>query len=68
MTDWVDGFFVDKVADPEQAYQDAREAHGYVTRELATASGQARTYNLTQERNRLASIAWALKRRIAKGV
>ena len=73
---WQDGTFVNKMADPEQAYRDCREAHAWVSRELETArdvwatrqvesdSDRIRVYCLTQERKRLADIAWKLKRRI----
>lgn len=61
---WSDVFRVDKIADPEQAFADARQAHQYVTRELAGAESPVRQFNLIAERNRLAAIAWELKRRL----
>ena len=59
---WVDGFFADKLADPETAYKDVREAHEYVTRQLQNADLPQRIFNLKEERKRLAGIAWKLKR------
>ena len=61
-TNWVDGSFPDRMADPEQAMVDVREAHAWATQELATAApGSIREYCLTEERKRLAGIAWILK-------
>jgi hypothetical protein len=57
-----DSFRADKIADPEECYQDARAAHAWATRELEGATEPMRIYNLTQERKRLADIAWRLKR------
>jgi len=50
------------VADPQQAYEDALEAHRWATREKNSAEpGSIREYNLQQERVRLAWIASRLK-------
>ena len=64
MTDWVEDSNPARIADPETAYQDAREVHAFITRELESTSNPTRVYHLTQERKRLADIAWKLKRRI----
>lgn len=62
-TPWADGFWPERVADPATAYADARQAHAWVSRELATAGPRSiREFCLTQERKRLADIAWRLKR------
>lgn len=54
---------VDLIADPDQAYQDVRDAHAWATREMQSAPASSpRAYILTQERKRLADIAWRLKR------
>ena len=53
----------DFMSDPATAYRDAREAHGWVTRELATVSpGSIREYCLNIEKRRLTDIVWKLKR------
>ena len=60
---WVDDCAPERIADPEVAMQDVRQAHAWVTQELAAAEpGSIRLYVLTQERGRLAEIAWRLKR------
>lgn len=51
-----------RLADPETAYQDARETHAYLTAELAATQDPDRIYHLTAERKRLADLAWAIKR------
>lgn len=60
---WIDDSNPDKAANPRLALADAREAHGWASRQLASAVNPNRVYNLTQERNRLAAIAWRLKAR-----
>jgi hypothetical protein len=63
-TFWVDDSNPDRIAEPEEAYWEAREAHAWATQELATAADPWRIFNLTQERKRMADIAWRLKRRM----
>jgi hypothetical protein len=57
-----DSFDADRVASRSTAYDDVREAHEWVTRELEDATETMRVYCLTQERKRLAAIGWRLKR------
>jgi hypothetical protein len=57
-----DGFFVRRLAEPEQAYRDCKQAHATATAMLETAPTPASQYSLTEERKRLAGIAWAIKR------
>ena len=57
------GFDADHMS-PENrstAYADVREAHQSVSAWLEAAEDPNRIYNLTQERKRLAAIAWQLK-------
>jgi len=61
---YIDALDCDRLADTRAAYQDAREAHEHVSRELAETTLPMRVYNLTAERKRLADIAWRLKRKI----
>ncbi len=62
MSAWVDGFFADRVADPETALEDCKEAHRYATAERDAAEpGSIREYEWQRERIRLANIAHALK-------
>ena len=52
-------------ADPHQAFEDVREAHGWVTRELAAVeAGSYREYMLTGERKRLAGLSYEIKRQL----
>jgi hypothetical protein len=60
---FTDSFRADRIADPEEAYQECVAAHRYATRQLETATGEIRRFCLMQERKRLADIAWRLKRR-----
>jgi hypothetical protein len=62
--DWVEDSNPARMADPETAYRDVREVHAFITRELERTAVPIRVYHLTQERKRLAEIAWKLKRRI----
>jgi hypothetical protein len=59
---WQDGFFVKHLAEPLLAYRDVLESHRFVTAELETAPTPTSQYELTEERKRLAGIAWAVKR------
>lgn len=61
-TTFTDAFRADRVADPVQAYEDVKRAHEWATRQLETAEAPLRRYALTQERKRLADIAWRLRR------
>lgn len=53
---------VSRLNDPKQAYRDVLEAHRFVTAKLETAPTPVSRYELTEERKRLAEIAWAIKR------
>jgi len=55
------------MADPEQAYEDVKEAHIWITARLATVEpGSIREFVLIQERKRLADIGWRLHRILGK--
>jgi hypothetical protein len=59
------GTFGARFKDPEQAFEDVREAHAWVTRELATAEPQStRAWMLTEERKRLAGLSYEIKRQL----
>jgi len=54
----------DLIAEPSLAYADACEAHRWATQARTETSDPTQVYILTQERKRLADIAWRLKRRL----
>lgn len=65
VTWWVDSSDPSRIADPETALEDCREAHRWATEELATvAPDSIRGFNLQKERVRLAGIFAALKKRV----
>jgi hypothetical protein len=51
-----------RMADPETALIDVREAHAWVQRQLASNTDRNRDMPLTQQLQRLVAIAWRLKR------
>lgn len=64
-TAWVDGFDPTKIPDEDldYAYTEAKRSHRFLTAELEGETDPHRLRILTDERKRLATIAWRLKDR-----